>query len=171
MAAQEVERPLPNLMMVGSFPAGLHGKMLLQSGSAQSMSPSQSLSIMSLQTGLAFSGVGTQAPQVQSTLHGRSAPPGLPGGQVMDPGGSHCSAPSSIPLPHSGLTGGQVQFGLHGRNAPAGLPGGQVMDPGGFALLGRLEDRVPAGSLLRPDWRRGPAPTQPGQDRDREHPT
>src|SRR5215470_2452487 len=43
-------------MIVGSFLARGQGKMPLQSGSAQSISPSQSLSIMSLQAALVFSG-------------------------------------------------------------------------------------------------------------------
>src|SRR5262245_48512204 len=50
----------PNLMMVGSFRAVGQGKMFAQSGSWQSISPSQSLSIMSLQAPVLFSGpVGT----------------------------------------------------------------------------------------------------------------
>src|SRR5215510_6755986 len=43
-------------MIVGSFLARGQGKMPLQPGSAQSISPLQSLSIMSLQAGLVFSG-------------------------------------------------------------------------------------------------------------------
>src|SRR5262249_48686995 len=43
-------------MIVGSFRARGQGKMPLQPGSAQSISPLQSLSIMSLQAGLVFSG-------------------------------------------------------------------------------------------------------------------
>src|SRR5713226_4617325 len=50
----------PNRMIVGSLLARGHGKMPLQSGSAQSIRPSQSLSTMSLQAAVVFSGCGTQ---------------------------------------------------------------------------------------------------------------
>src|SRR5262249_38830410 len=40
--------------------------------------------------------------QLHPASHARFAPPGLMGGQVKLPGGSHCSAASRCPLPQTG---------------------------------------------------------------------
>src|SRR5262245_27298463 len=179
-------------MIVGSFLAGGQGKMPLQSGSAQSTSPSQSLSILSPQAALVFSAVGehwvvlvvvdtglvgvvdaAMVVVVEATVvlvvactvvevvaitvvlvvactvvvvvghwqFGPHAPP-TKAPQVELPGGSHCSGGWTIPSPQVWtvvevvdvvvvVVVGHVQSWLQARKAPAGEPGGQVMLPGG----------------------------------------
>jgi hypothetical protein len=89
--------------------------------------------------------VGTPG-QEQSAAHSVKAPPGLVGGQVRLPGGSHCSPGSGMLLPQSGAvvevvevddvvvvvgTPGQEQSAAHSVKAPPGLVGGHVRLPGG----------------------------------------
>src|SRR5262249_8788689 len=156
---RRLSRPGKNVMIVGSFLNGTQKPNPAQSGSAQSISPSQSLSIMSVQAALVFSGVGEQGGgQVQSRLQARFPPPVTPEGQVRLPGGSQSSPGSGIALPQLD-TGGQVQSRVHGRKDPPGLPGHCPTFPGGSHCSGGSRLAVPQDDAPAPPGRGAPPPT------------
>jgi hypothetical protein len=99
--------------------------------------------------------VVTMFAQRQPSRHAVNAPPGESGGQVSLPGGSHCSTPSTVPLPQTGdgavvvvvvtvvvvdaatvvvvvtWLGSQMHVALHSVKEPSGELAGQVKLPGG----------------------------------------